>query len=273
LLLFGDAKNGRVPPTGAAILARRYRTGGGVAGNVAARTITQILAPAGGIEEAFNPLSAGGGADGEALDQLSVRGPRTLRHRGRALLPQDYESFAVEASPAVAFARAIPGRDPGGRKVPGWVTLLIIPLSGEPCPQPSFGLREQVRRHIEAHASADLAAAHRIYVTGPEYLPIEVDAVIVPLDPAEAGLVEQRARENLGNFFHPLRGGPEGRGWDLGRDVFLSDVAAALERVAGVDYVKELSLLLNSESQGERVKVADDRIVIAGQFRISLVQA
>jgi hypothetical protein len=273
LLLFGDAKNGMAPPMGAAILARQYRTGGGVAGNVAARTITQILAPAGGIEEAFNPLPAGGGADGEALEQLSVRGPRTLRHRGRALLPQDYETFAVEASPAVAFARAISGRDPGGRKVPGWVTLLIIPLSGEPRPLPSFGLREQVRRHLEAHASADLAAAHRIYVTGPEYLPIDVDAAIVPLNPAESGLVEQRAREVLENFFHPLRGGPEGRGWDLGRDVFLSDVASALERVAGVDYVKELSLLLNSESQGERVKVADDRIVIAGQFRISLIQA
>lgn len=272
LLLFGDAKNGKAPPVGAAILARQYRTGGGAAGNVAARTVTQILAPAGGIEQAFNPLPAGGGADGEAIEQLSVRGPRTLRHRGRALLAQDYETFAVEASPAVAFARAISGRDPGGRRVPGWVTLLIIPHSVEPRPWPSFGLRELVRRHIEERASADLAAAHRIYVTGPEYLPIDVDAVIVPLDPAEAGLVEQRARALLGNFFHPLRGGPEGRGWDLGRDVFLSDVAAALERVAGVDYVKELSLLVNSESQGGRVKVADDRVVVAGQFRISPVQ-
>ncbi len=272
LLLFGDATNGKVPPAGAAILARQYRTGGGIAGNVAAKAITQILGPIGGIEEVFNPLPASGGADGESLAQYEIRGPQTLRHRGRALLPGDYEVFAREASPAVAFARAIPARDPSGRKAPGWVTLLLIPQSGEPRPQPSFGLREEVRRRLEARAAADVAVARRIHIAGPDYLPVDVDAVIVPLDPAEAGSVEHRAREALETFLHPLRGGPEGRGWDLGRDVFLSDVAAVLERVAGVDYVKALSLLLDSESQGERVKVADDRVVVAGQIRLSLIQ-
>ena len=272
-LLFGDATNGKVPPAGASILARQYRTGGGSAGNVQAKKITQVLAPIGGIEESFNPLPAGGGADGESNEEYKSRAPQTLRHRGRALLPEDYEVFAREASPAVAFARAISGRDPGGRKVAGWVTLLIIPRSAEPRPFPSFGLREEVRQHIEAHTSADLAAAHRVYVTGPEYLPIDVETIVVPLDPAEAGFVEQRARDALQDFFHPVRGGPERNGWDLGRDVFLSDVASVLERVEGVDYVKDLKLLLNSELQGESARVADNRVVVAGEFRISLVEA
>lgn len=272
LLLFGDATNGKVPPAGAAILARQYRTGGGAAGNVAAKTISQILGPIGGIEQAFNPLAASGGADGESFAQYEVRGPQTLRCRGRALLPGDYETFAREASPAVAFARAISARDPDGRKTPGWVTLLLIPQSGEPRPQPSFGLREEVRRHVESQAPAGIAAAQRIYIAGPDYLPVDVDAVIIPLDPSEAGAVEQRAREVLETFLHPLRGGPDGRGWDLGRDVFLSDVASVLERVAGIDYVKDLSLLIDSESQGELVKVAEDRVVVAGQIRLSLTQ-
>lgn len=272
-LLFGDATNGKVPPAGASILARQYRTGGGSAGNVEAKKVSQVLAPIGGIEEAFNPLPAGGGADGESNEEYKSRAPQTLRSRGRALLAEDYEVFAREASPAVAFARAISGRDPGGRKVAGWVTLLIIPRSAEPRPFPSFGLREEVRRHIEAHTSADLAAAHRVYVTGPEYLPVDVDAIVVPLDPSEAGFIEQRARDALQDFFHPVRGGPERKGWDLGRDVFLSDVAALLERVEGVDYVKDLNLLLNSELQGESARVADNRVVVAGEFRISLVEA
>jgi Baseplate J-like protein len=271
LLFFGDATNGKVPPAGAGILARQYRTGGGSAGNVEARKISQVLAPIGGIEEAFNPLPASGGADGESAKQYETRAPQTLRHRGRALLPADYETFAREASPAVGFARAIPGRDPGGRRVPGWVTLLIIPRSSEPRPTPSFGLREEVRRHIEAHTAADLAAAHRIYVTAPEYLSIDVDTTVVPLDPAAARLVEQYVIESLAAFFHPLTGGPDGAGWELGRDVFLSDVAAVLEHVAGVDYLKELRLLLNSELQGESVPVADDRIVVGGQFRVNVV--
>src|SRR5262249_3758238 len=163
-----------VPPAGAAILARQYRTGGGSAGNVAAGKISQLLAPAGGIESVFNPLPAEGGADGESLVQYEARAPQTLRHRRRALLPGAYETFAREASPAVAFARALSGRDPSGRRIPGWVTLLIIPQSSDPRPFPSFGLREEVRQHIEENTSGDLAAAHRIYVTGPDYLPIDV---------------------------------------------------------------------------------------------------
>lgn len=272
-LMFGDGTRGKVPPPAAAILARQYRTGGGGAGNIAARAISQVVGPIGGVEAVFNPLIGEGGADGETLENYAIRGPRTLRHRGRAVLPSDYETLAFEASPAVAVARAIPLRNPSGQAVPGWATLLIIPQSQEPRPWPSFGLREQVRKFIEVRAPADLAAARQIYVTGPDYLPIDVAATVAPVDPAEAGEVETRAREALGQFLHPLRGGPEGRGWELGRDVFLSDVAAVLERVPGVDYVEELALLLGGALQGERVPVAPDRTAVAGDIRLKLEAA
>jgi hypothetical protein len=95
-------------------------------------------------------------------------------------------------------------------------------------------------------------------------------ATIAPIDPAEAGAVEQRAREALADFLHPLRGGPEGRGWALGRDVFISDVAAVMERIPGIDYVEELGLLLKGALQGERIRVAEDRIVVAGEIQLKL---
>ena len=271
-IFFGDGDRGKIPPLGAAILAREYRSGGGIAGNVAANKITQLLGGVAGVEAVFNPIPAEGGADTETLEALSRRGPQTLRHRGRALLPLDYETFARESSPAVAFARAIPTRNTSARRSPGWVTLLIIPQSDEPRPWPSFGLREQVRKQIEAHTTADLAAAHRIFVTGPDYIAIDVEASVVPRDPADAGAVEASALEALQRFLHPLRGGPEGRGWEMGRDVFLSDVASVLERVEGVDFVKELSLLLDGNPQRERVSIPDDRIVVAGRLKLKLLQ-
>jgi Baseplate J-like protein len=271
-LLFGDGELGKIPPLGAAIAARQYRTGGGLSGNVPARAISQVLGPIGGIESAFNPRPAEGGADGEMPESLATRGPQTIRHRGRALAPQDYETMAREANASVAVARAVPCRDPGGRQSPGWVTLVIIPQSAEPRPWPSFGLREEVQKFTGARAAADLAAANHIYVTGPDYLPVDVEATLVPLDPAGAGAVEERTRHALETFLHPLRGGPNGRGWVPGRDVFLSDVASVLERVEGVDYVQELALLLNGALQGERVRVAEDRIVVAGNIRLKLIE-
>ncbi|MBI1742445.1 putative baseplate assembly protein [Candidatus Acetothermia bacterium] len=272
-LFFGDGTNGKVPPAGAAVSAKQYRAGGGLVGNVAAQTIKQLMGGVPGIQDVSNPEPAEGGADGETLEAFSLRGPQTIRHRGRAIAPSDYETLAHEASPAVAVARAIPTHNTSGRVIPGWVTLIIIPQSQELRPWPSFGLRQQVRQFIEEHAPADLAASSHIYVTGPDYFPIDVAATIAPIDPAEAGAVEKRARDALEEFLHPLRGGPDKRGWELGRDVFLSDVASVLERVEGVDYVEEVSLMLNGVPQGEQIAVADDRIVVAGEIRLKLKAA
>jgi uncharacterized phage protein gp47/JayE len=270
-LLFGDDQQGKVPPLGAAIQARRYTTGGGSAGNVTARAISQLQSGIGGVEEVYNPRAAEGGADAESLEVLAQRGPLTLRHRGRAIAPADYETMAREASPAVATARALPNRDAAGRDRPGWLTLIIIPNSDEARPWPSFGLREQVRRYIAARAPAPLVAAGGIYVTGPQYQPVDVAARLAPSDPAQAGTVDAAARAALRAFFHPLRGGPQRRGWEPGRSVYLSDVAALLERVPGVDYVEELALLVDGGLQGEHVRIPAGRLAVAGKLTLQSV--
>jgi uncharacterized phage protein gp47/JayE len=272
-LYFGDGATGRVPPAGAAILVREMSAGGGSRGNVASRAITQLLGVVPGIQNVFNAKAAEGGADGEPLTAVLERGPRTIRHRGRAIAGPDYEALAAEASPAVRIVRAIPGRNPSGQMLPGWVTVLIVPYSKDARPYPSFGLREHVRKFIERRAPADLAAAHRIHVTGPVYLAVGVSAAIVPIDRSEAGAVEKRVRERIERFLHPLFGGPGGAGWDLGRDVYMSDVAAELERTPGVDYLEDLALTIDGIPQGESVSVADDEVVAAGTLLLRLDEA
>ncbi len=271
-LSFGDSLTGRVPPAGAAVQVREMSVGGGTKGNVPARAITQLLGVVPGIEQVFNPRAAEGGADGESPTAVLERAPRTVRHRGRAIGGADYEALAVEASPAVRIVRAIPGRNAAGRRLPGWVTILIVPYSQDPRPYPSFGLREHVRRYLEAHAPADLAGLHRIRVTGPTYLPIGVTASVVPTDPSASGAVERSLRERLERFLHPLFGGPSGAGWDLGRDVFASDVAAELERTPGVDHLDDLALLLDGVPQGESVRVGDEQVVAAGTIVLTLAE-
>ena len=269
-LHFGDGTNGRVPPAGAAVLVREMSVGGGSKGNVPAKAITQLLGVVPGIQNVFNPRAAEGGADGEAPGAVLDRAPRTLRHRGRAVEGVDYEALAVEASPAVKIVRAIPGRNAVGKLLPGWVTILIVPYSNDPRPYPSFGLREHVRKYLESRAPADLAGLHRIRVTGPTYLPIGVSAAIVPLDPSQAGAVEKSVRDRLERFLHPLFGGPGGAGWDLGRDVYASDIAAELERTPGVDYLEELTLTVDGEPRGESVQVGDEEVVAAGPIFLRL---
>jgi hypothetical protein len=79
-------------------------------------------------------------------------------------------------------------------------------------------------------------------------------------------------QDALTTFLHPLRGGPSGLGWSPGQDVFLSDVAAVVERVDGVDYTRELELLRDGVAQRERLEVGAGRIPVAGEIRLRLVE-
>ena len=269
-LIFGDGVNGLIPPPGANnILARRYQAGGGLDGNVAAGAIKQLLGSAPFVLGVGNPRAADGGAEGESLDEVYRHGPQTLRHRRRALSAQDYEGLAREASPGVAAVRVLPATAPNGRPAPGWVTVIIVPQSHEPQPQPSLELRDAVHAHLLARAPATLAA-ERLAVIGPTYLPIGVSAAVVPHDLGEAGAVKEAVRSALARFLHPLTGGPEGRGWPFGRAVYLSDVAALLESLGGVDHMEDLNLLLNDTPRGEWIAVPPDRIVVAGALRVEM---
>jgi predicted phage baseplate assembly protein len=266
--IFGDGVHGRIPAVGADnIRAVSYRSGGGTIGNVPAGSLNQLLSgvPAAGVT---NPRAAEGGADGEPVERVETRAPIVVRHRNQALSLEDYEALAREASPAVAVARALPVTHRSGRPAPGWVKLIIQPYSQDSRPQPSFGLRRHVETYLLARIPASMAG--QISVVGPSYLAVGVQASVVPVEASRGGEVHRAVVAALAAFLHPVSGGPEGVGWPFGRDVYLSDVAAVVERVPGVDYIESLNLLPDRTPQGEVIEVPSDRIVVAGALRVTL---
>ena len=80
-------------------------------------------------------------------------------------------------------------------------------------------------------------------------------------------------RRALVQFLHPLAGGPEGAGWRFGRDLYLSDLAALLESLKGVDYVDALAVGAYGTTAGNRLAVPLDRIIVAGTLIVTLAHA
>jgi hypothetical protein len=150
--------------------------------------------------------------------------------------------------------------------------VIVVPQSLEPRPQPSYELRRRVHDYLAVRAPATMVANH-ISVIGPTYLPVGVMAVVTAREASDAGVVERRVQAALEAFLHPLTGGPDGQGWPFGRDVYLSDVAAILEAVQGVDYVAELDLELGDAPAGTWVPVPPDRIVVAGPIHVVMQAA
>ncbi|HEX8070860.1 MAG TPA: putative baseplate assembly protein [Pyrinomonadaceae bacterium] len=251
-LLFGDGLHGLIPPAGAANLRlARYRTGGGRAGNRPAGVITQLKTTVPYVERVVNHEPAAGGADAETTQTLLERAPRAVRHRDRAVTPEDYEDLARLASPAVARAKCVPlydlAADPNATTARlGMVSLIVVPGGAEARPQPSQELLNRVRDYLDARR---LPTAELV-VVGPEYVGVSVEVEIGLVTLAGAGEVEAEINLRLARYLHPLSGGLDGAGWDFGRGPHKSDLYALLESVPGVDHVRRLKVVETEERPG-----------------------
>jgi hypothetical protein len=102
---FGDGLRGARPSSGQNNVRATYRKGLGLAGNVAADSITQLTQRPLGVKGVSNPLAAEGGTDPEPAEQARQTMPLRTRTLGRAVSLLDYEDFA-RAFAGVAKARA-----------------------------------------------------------------------------------------------------------------------------------------------------------------------
>lgn len=242
---FGDGVQGMIPPLGVDnVVCARYRAGGGTAGNQPAGAISQLKTSLPFIAAVTNPLAADGGSPAESLDGVLERGPQTLRHRDRAVTPEDLEWLARQAAGTrVARARCLPHGNRAQAATPGGATLVIVPADSGPKPQPSPALIRAVEEYLAARALGTLTAVTppRIDVVGPGYLPVELTIEVEPLELAQAGAVRTAVLAAVERFLHSLTGGPDGAGWLFGRDVFLSELFAAFEAVPGVEHVRALA--------------------------------
>ena len=233
---FGDGRHGRVPPPGRGnVRAAFYRTGGGPAGNRPAGNVTALKTPIAFVDRVTNPAPAAGGAAAESLDSVRVRGPRTLRHRDRAVTAADLEDLAMEASPEVAVARAVPTED---EREAGRVRVVVVPRDAAARPVPSVELLDRV----EAYLAQRLPAGVEAEVLGPEWVEVGVTVEVVPVALEDAAQVQAALPGRLADFLHPVTGGAAGEGWPFGRRPWRSDLYAVIEATPGVDHVRRLEV-------------------------------
>lgn len=248
VLTFGDGQRGLIPPRGTNNITATYQTGGGAVGNLPTAAIDQIKSSLPGVAAVTNPIAADGGAELETFSQVKARGAQTLRHRDRAVTSSDLEWLAQQASGTrIARTKCLPNLNRDLRVEPGWVTLLIVPQGTEPKLSPSSKLIREVEDYLAERAFVGLVqqTPARLNVIGCGYTQVTVVANIVPREISQAQQIRQQALTALNAFFHPLTGGIKGKGWEFGRDVYVSEIYYLLEQVPGVDHVKSLWLLPN----------------------------
>ncbi len=257
---------GSPPPPGSVIRAASYRhVDSSAAGNVAAGQVVALgTTPAGAMPAGITAVTNLGpgldGADEEPIEETLRRAPEELKIRDRAVTADDYEFLAGEATGDVRIVRCLTPRlqatanppawakdDPwafaGITRAPGTVNVIIVPDQGASVarPEPTQDQIRQVLAYLEQRR--DLTAHLAVY--GPRYLPVAVTVELVVWQQAIlAGADQNRVRDDvmdgIRRFLHPVRGGPDGQGWQVGQPVFTSDLFRAIMPAQDLGYISSL---------------------------------
>lgn len=93
-IIFGDGQQGARLPTGINNVVASYRSGLGLAGEVAADRLTSPLTRPLGLTTVTNPMAASGGADPESVEVIRNNAPLTMLTMARIVSLSDFEDFA-----------------------------------------------------------------------------------------------------------------------------------------------------------------------------------
>ncbi len=256
---------GKVPREGAEIRFRQYRYGGGVEGNVGAGTLTVLKSSIPYVDKVINRKPASGGADPESLEQAKMRGPRLIKTINRAVTQEDYEYLAKAATPAVARAKCMQPKSKEGSIIePGIVHLYIVPALKEDELRPSIEvleISEHLKQEVYRYLYPRRLLTTMLLVKSPEYVWISIELLFKPVSGQEIDEAGKEVEKALYRYFHPLKGGQDGEGWPFGKEIFLPEIFAYVQRLEEVEYVEKL-LIYPVDPETKEKKKPLDKIIL-----------
>jgi hypothetical protein len=231
-LRFGDGETGRVPEARSRFHAT-YRIGNGPDGNEGAGAINRLVTKGTAIDgvsvRVRNPLPASGGVAPERVDEVKLFAPDGFRRvLARAITPVDYATIVERDFYQVQRASA-------SARFTGSHTEMLVAVDqlGETEAQPE--LLDRIARHLDRFRRI----GHDVVVASAVDVPLDLQ-VVVCVEPAYLRApVEAAARRALSarrnddgtvGLFHPDRR-------TFGHGVYVSDIVAAVQQLAGVESV------------------------------------
>lgn len=259
---------GRIPDEGSQIKAVSYRyVAGESSGNVPAGTIKIQRTPIAGVSGVANEEAARGGTDWEPIEETKKRAPEAIRTHNRAVSAEDYEFLAREASTEVAKARCYPPKRGVNEpwvtqpfeRTPGKVNLIIVPEDKEERrPEPDADLIAAVKSYLDQRRTITSMLMDPLK---PYYVEIKVKATVYAKPAYNPENVKKEIQDTLYEFLHPVKGGPDGKGWNIGQSLYIPEVFQVINALPAISYVEELTVE-GVDHEGNPVSSAGIRLAL-----------
>ena len=271
----GSRRYGATPEPQAMVRIPRYLVGGGLIGNVEARTLSVLRSGIPFVSTVVNPQAAHGGSDAETLEDVKERAAITVRTQMRAVTARDYELLVAMAAPSIARVSCIDATSMGK---PGHVLIQIVPrVTRDVSDFEALQPREEVLKEIRTFIDPRRPLGAIVHIEPPKYLGVSVVARIALEPGASQARVIAGADAALRSFMHPVEGGYDGKGWPFGHPLLLGDVHARLQRVPGLLYVDVVRLvpvdIVTGEhgAPGDKVQVGQRDLIFCVGNEIEVV--
>jgi len=255
---------GAIPNKGAILRMSAYRTGGGRKGNVSKGQIRVLKTSVPYVSRVQNRRAAVGGADAETLDEVKARGPLLLQTRGKAVTAEDFQQLTLQVAPEIGRAECLTAAHESHA---GLVRVLVIPNVasddfGQVHREDLIPLTDTVQR-IGEYLEQRRMVGTNVVVEPPAYRGLKIAVRLSALPGSDRKELRDSVIRAINALFHPLKGGPEGRGWPLGRAVQPHEVSAALAWVGGVDLSEEVNIeLFEVDASGAAAKEPVPRLML-----------
>jgi hypothetical protein len=266
---------GRIPAQGSQIKAVAYRyVAGGENGNLPKNTIVIQRNPVHGVVSVTNKTAASGGTDWEDIEDTKRRGPQTIKIRDRAVTVEDYEYHAKRATTDVHHVRCFPPKKETEaawvtvpfERVPGKVHLIIVPNDKETRnPKPTVDLITAVKDYLDERRTITSVLVEPL---PPYYVEVKVETVVWVKPGQNINAIKQKVQQALFDFFHPVTGGPQAGGWEIGRDLYTPAVFKVIASITEVSYISEMKIGRVGQAfpGGVRLEVEDYELICAAEL-------
>ncbi len=267
---------GAIPPEGSRISYTEYRIGGGVRGNVPARSITTLRTTIKLIDSVENPRAATGGVDAETYEQALQRAPLALRAGERAVTAADHVRVVRDAARDLERVDARPPTEPGAP-----LRLLLVPkVTAHPTVQAidDYALPKELVDKVEHELESRRLVGNRVTITTPYYLGLSVAAKITAATSKalDAVALSNRVTEALYQFVNPIVGGEHGDGLPFDAPMTGERVKTYLLSIEGVTsaevelFEADLRTHKRLGAGQQRIQLPPDTLFLSFQHRVIL---
>lgn len=273
---------GAIPPRHSNLVMKRYRYGGGQEGNVQAGVLNTLKTAIPFISKVVNRSAAWGGLDAESLESAMTRAPALLRSRDRAVTESDFEFLATQVRPAsIGRVKCLqPRPSEAGRVAPGQVYVLVIPRVANPggfLDPDALNLNQDDVTALSDYLDERRLLTTRLDIRPPAYYWVSCHVQLRAAPGVDQAAVEEEALARLYRFINPLTGGPDGKGWPFGRDLFVSDVYQCLQGLPNVQFVRGVEMQIagpGGKGKGdavESIEVIAHGVAASGVHQVEFV--